>query len=144
MIIVLNIFWFIVAFIVTGFATDDLFMGPYRHEMIGFIFAFYIVSSILMLIPANIAHRKGRSFSLFAIYGILLWIVAIIHSIMMSSDKVKAEPDKYKSCPYCGETVLKVATKCKHCHEMLESEVQKANLKAEDDLDDVKRILNGK
>ena len=120
MIIVLNIFWFIVAFIVTGFATDDLFMGPYRHEMIGFILAFYIVSSILMLIPANIAHRKGRSFSAFAIYGILLWIVALIHAIMMSSDKVKAEPDKYKSCPYCGETVLKVATKCKHCHEMLE------------------------
>ena len=120
MIIVLNIFWFIVAFIVTGFATDDLFMGPYRHKMIGFIFAFYIVSSILMLIPANIAHRKGRSFSAFAIYGILLWIVALIHAIMMSSDKVKAEPDKYKFCPYCGETVLKVATKCKHCHEMLE------------------------
>ena len=129
MIIVLNIVWFIIAFIVTSVILDPHFQGVNRHIFFSSILTDYALFSIIMLIPANIAHRKGRSFSAFAIYGILLWIVAIIHSIMMSSDKVKAEPDKYKSCPYCGETVLKVATKCKHCHEMLEPEVQEANSK---------------
>ena len=120
MVVLLNIIWFIVAFIFNGVLLDQFYQGVYRVTHFSEYLALDIFSSMIMLIPANIAHRKGRSFSLFAIYGILLWIVAIIHSIMMSSDKVKAEPDKYKSCPYCGETVLKVATKCKHCHEMLE------------------------
>ena len=143
MVILLNIVWLIVAFIICGFLLDPFYTGLYRVNHFGQYLAECVVLAMIMLLPANIAHRKGRSFSLFAVYGILLWIVAIIHSIMMSSDKVKAEPDKYKSCPYCGETVLKVATKCKHCHEMLEPEVQETNSK-EDDLDDVKRILNGK
>ena len=129
MIIVLNIVWFIIAFIVTSVILDPHFQGVNRHIFFSSILTDYALFSVIMLIPANIAYRKGKSFSLFAIYGILLWIVALIHAIMMSSDKVKAEPDKYKSCPYCGETVLKVATKCKHCHEMLEPEVQEANSK---------------
>ena len=129
MIIVLNIVWFIIAFIVTSVILDPHFQGVNRHIFFSSILTDYALFAVIMLIPANIAHRKGKSFSLFAIYGILLWIVAIIHSIMMSSDKVKADPDKYKSCPYCGETVLKVATKCKHCHEMLEPEVQEAKVK---------------
>ena len=105
------------------------YQGTYQVYDFSEYLAIEIFKCVMLLLPANIAHRKGRSFSLFAIYGILLWIVAIIHSIMMSSDKVKADPDKYKSCPYCGETVLKVATKCKHCHEMLEPEVQEAKVK---------------
>ena len=30
------------------------------------------------------------------------------------------KPDKYKNCPMCGEEILSVAKKCKHCHEYLE------------------------
>ncbi|WP_127011201.1 hypothetical protein [Veillonella sp. CHU594] len=144
MVILLNIVWFIIAFSVTALVLDPYFQGVNRHIFFSSILTDYAILSIILLLPANIAHRKGKSFSLFAIYGILLWIVAIIHSIMMSSNKVKAEPDKYKVCPYCGETVLKVAKKCKHCHEMLEPEVQETNSKKDDDLDDVKRILKGK
>lgn len=129
MIILLYIVWFIVAFIALGFMLDPFYQGTYQVNDFSEYLAIEIFKCVMLLLPANIAHRKGRSFSLFAIYGILLWIVAIIHSIMMSSDKVKADPDKYKSCPYCGETVLKVATKCKHCHEMLEPEVQEAKVK---------------
>jgi len=37
------------------------------------------------------------------------------------SDSSAAEEDqKYKGCPYCGEHILKIAKKCKHCGEFLE------------------------
>lgn len=130
MIILLNIVWFIVAFIVLGFMLDPFYQGKYQVNDFSEYLVTEIFKCVMLLLPANIAHRKGRSFSLFAIYGIFLWIAAIMHSIMMSSNKVKADQKNYKACPYCGETVLKVATKCKHCHEMFEPEVQEANLKA--------------
>lgn len=129
MIILLNIVWFIVAFIALGFMLDPFYQGTYQVNDFSEHLAIEIFKCVMLLLPANIAHRKGRSFSLFAIYGILLWIAAIMHSIMMSSNKVKADTKKYKACPYCGEAVLKVAKKCKHCHEMLESEVQEADSK---------------
>ena len=130
MIILLNIVWFIVAFIFKGFVLDPFYQGgTYQVNDFSEYLAIETIECVLLLLPANIAHRKGRSFSLFAIYGIFLWVAAIMHSIMMSSNKVKADPKNYKACPYCGEAVLKVAKKCKHCHEMLEPEVQEANLK---------------
>ena len=109
MIILLNIVWFIVAFIALGFMLDPFYQGTYQVNDFSKYLAIEIFKCVMLLLPANIAHRKGRSFSLFAIYGILLWIAAIMHSIMMSGNKVKAELKKYKACPYCGEAVLKVA-----------------------------------
>ena len=97
----------------------SFYQGKYQVNDFSEYLVTEIFKCVMLLLPANIAHRKGRSFSLFAIYGILLWIAAIMHSIMMSSNKVKADQKNYKACPYCGETVLKVAKKCKHCHEQI-------------------------
>jgi hypothetical protein len=43
-----------------------------------------IVVSGLALAPAVIATRKGRDFCLWAIYGFLVWPIAIIHACVLS------------------------------------------------------------
>lgn len=41
------------------------------------------VAALLGLIPASIAKKKGRSFGLWWFYGWMLFIVALIHSLVM-------------------------------------------------------------
>ncbi len=36
-----------------------------------------------------------------------------------------AEPEATKKCPYCAETILIDAKKCKHCGELLDSQLKK-------------------
>ena len=42
-----------------------------------------VVAAGLGFIPASIASKKGRSFGLWWLYGFLLFIVALIHSLVM-------------------------------------------------------------
>ena len=37
--------------------------------------------------------------------------------------------DKTKRCPYCGEEILAIARKCKHCGEWLETKVSEREKK---------------
>jgi hypothetical protein len=39
--------------------------------------------ALLGLIPAAIAHSKGQNFAMWWIYGLLIWPVAIIHSLVI-------------------------------------------------------------
>ncbi len=45
----------------------------------------FVLATILGLIPGAIAYRKGRSFGKWAAYGCLLFLVAFIHSLLISS-----------------------------------------------------------
>ena len=64
---------------------------------------------VLALIPATIAKKKGENFIGWYIYGVLLWIVALIHSIVMK-DK------SGRQCPMCKEWIKEEAIVCKHCN----------------------------
>jgi hypothetical protein len=44
-----------------------------------------ILTCLLGLIPAYIAHQKGRSFVLWWQYGAMLFIVALPHALMISA-----------------------------------------------------------
>jgi hypothetical protein len=53
-----------------------------------------IFATLLSLIPAIIARNKGRNFVVWWIYGLLLFIIALPHSILIKS--VEAEQSNIK------------------------------------------------
>jgi Double zinc ribbon len=69
-------------------------------------FVFLIVLGVIGLIPAAIASGKGRSFGAWWVYGTLLWIVALVHSLLLTPAR---------TCPHCAEQIKPEAKVCPHC-----------------------------
>lgn len=84
-----------------------------------------IICAILGCIPGAIASSKGRSFGLWWLYGALLFIVALIHSLCIGKDLKALENEQITEglvkCPYCAEMIKPEAIKCKHCGSDIQS-----------------------
>lgn len=83
-------------------------------------FMIIILLALLGLIPAYIASNKGYSVPLWWIYGALLFIIVLPHSILAKPANqaidVQNKNAGNKKCPSCAEWVRSEATICKHCN----------------------------
>ena len=52
----------------------------------------------------------------------------VARSQARSSASTSAPQDQTKACPYCGETILAIAQKCKHCGEFLHPALHRPNI----------------
>lgn len=71
---------------------------------------------VLGLLPAGIAQGKGASFFPWYAYGVLLFPIALIHSLVMrETDEALIGRGRAKRCPHCQSLITPAATVCKHC-----------------------------
>lgn len=87
------------------------------------------VAAILGLLPAAIAASKGRNFLIWWIYGTVLFIVAVIHILLMSSQKTSESElsmstapvlNQQATCPTCQKTIPYSSEYCRYCNQIFE------------------------
>lgn len=63
-----------------------------RGKIILYFIIILIIDAALAFIPANIAKNKGYSFGLWWLFGFLLWIVALIVSLVIQDKNAQQMP----------------------------------------------------
>jgi hypothetical protein len=78
------------------------------------------IAIVIGVIPGLIASSKGRSFLGWWIYGALLFIVALPHSILIKPnvkevERVALADGQHRKCPHCAELIKSEAKVCRFC-----------------------------
>jgi hypothetical protein len=101
-------------------------MAPFSQEQ---LIQIWVLASLLGLIPGFIAHRKGRSFGLWWLYGSMMFIVALIHSLLIKplvkrvepvdraavEPRVPSLPEGTKKCCACDQLMGVDSERCPVC-----------------------------
>lgn len=69
-----------------------------------------VIIGVLALIPAIVASEKGREALVFWLYGLILFPIALVHSIVMpdraaEQDHSALQPGERRRCPFCAESI---------------------------------------
>lgn len=75
----------------------------------------FLVLICLPFVPASIAERKGRSFFLWYLYGLFLWLVAVIHAACLQPNSRAKLASGLCQCRACREWIDGQASVCPHC-----------------------------
>lgn len=93
-----------------------------------------ILALVIGLIPAIIAHSKGHNFFLWYAYGVLIFIVALVHSLVLRPAPGVQEKQQIASggrkCPHCAEIIRPEANVCRFCGRDVEPAPPAASLYA--------------
>lgn len=80
----------------------------------------FLAALVLGVLPAAIANSKGRSFGGWYVFGVFLFLPALIAAFVI--DARPAAPagastmaGPMRRCPHCDEEVRPLAVVCKHC-----------------------------
>jgi len=80
----------------------------------------FIIAVVIGLIPAAIAHKKGRSFWTWWFWGAAMFIVALPAALLAKPDIAELERRQLlqgmRKCPFCAELVKREAKVCKYCN----------------------------
>lgn len=83
------------------------------------LIAIGLVATLLAAIPAGIANARGREPTVWFIYGLLLFPVALVHSACLwptrQARDAQARAAGDKQCPECAEFVRSRARVCQWC-----------------------------
>ena len=109
-----NVRYSLIAFLIFSIPVPILLSDVNLLGNKGELYMEYWIFSVLALIPANIASNKGRSFAIWYIYGLCLFLIAFIHSLCIKDNDIAKTFKGWHKCRHCGEFSQPEATVC-HC-----------------------------
>jgi hypothetical protein len=82
-----------------------------------------LIAMVIGFIPAMIASSRGRNFFLWYLYGVALFIIALVHSLLLKDERVSdaallraiAETADKKRRVACAEPIQRQALVCRYC-----------------------------